>query len=114
MPMRSWILSLALAAPLLTAGCGVQSSIAQRQALANAQFALERVVLKRADVPFLGADPGADLDVVLAVTNPNGITAVLDRLDYEVLVDGQPVGNGATPTLFSVAAGQTAELVLPL
>ncbi|MFN3431514.1 MAG: LEA type 2 family protein [Candidatus Sericytochromatia bacterium] len=106
---------LCLALPMaVLPGCGANSFVAERQAIAQARFEVDHVVLRRADVPWVSPEAGADVEVVLKVTNPNAVTAKLDRLDYTLLVEGQPVGSGATTSDFQVPANGTALLALPV
>lgn len=107
-------LMLALAVPVLAAGCDAANFLAERQAITRASFEFGRAELKGADVPFVSPDAGADLDIVLKVTNPNPITARLDRLDYQVFLEGGQVGTGSMTQDFAVAAGASKELVLPV
>lgn len=112
---RRWIALMCLALPMAALpGCGAGSFVAERQAIAQAKFEVDHLVLRRADVPFISPDAGADLEVVLKVTNPNTVIAKLDRLDYTLLVEGQPVGTGATTSDFEVPANGTALLALPV
>lgn len=113
--MRRWIsLMVAFALPTVLAGCDAVGFLAERQAIARAQFAFERAELVGADVPFLSPEAGADLNIVLAVTNPNPITARLDRLDYDVFLEGAKVGAGTMAQDFAVAAGARKELAIPV
>jgi LEA14-like dessication related protein len=114
--MRHWLIAftLAVTAPALLAGCGTGRAIEERKAIAQATFAFDRVTVERADIPFTSPDAGADLQVVLRVTNPNDITARLDRMDYQVFIEDAAVGTGLFPGGFAVEPGQTAELALPL
>lgn len=104
---------LAIALPVL-GGCDAVGFIAERQAIARAQFEFERAELVSADVPFLAPEAGADMTVVLEVTNPNPLTARLDRLDYELFLEGSRVGTGTMARDFAVAPGATEELSLPV
>lgn len=95
-------------------GCGAMSFLAERQALARAQFEFARAELVGADVPFLSPEAGADLNLILKVTNPNPLTARLDRLDYDVYLEGTKVGTGAMTQDFAVSANTNKELLLPV
>lgn len=113
--MKRWIpVGLALMAPMALGGCDAIGFLAERQAIARAQFEFARAELKGADVPFLSPEAGADMDIVLKVTNPNPITARLDRLDYDVFLEGAKVGAGRMTQDFAVAASSSRELVLPV
>lgn len=94
-------------------GCGAGNYVAERQAIARTTFELAQVVLEGADLP-IGPNPGANLRVGLDVTNPNTLTARLDKLDYQIFMDGLHVGTGALNREFAVEAGQTARLELPV
>lgn len=105
---------LALALPGVLGGCGVAGFLAERQAIAQAKFEFARAELVGADVPFLNPSAGADLNVVLKVTNPNPITARLDRLDYDLFVEGAKVGAGSMTQDFVVSANASKELTIPV
>lgn len=105
---------LTLALPVVLGGCGVADFLAERQAIARAQFEFARAELVGADVPFLTPDAGADLKLVLKVTNPNPITARLDRLDYDVFLEGAKVGAGSMTQDFAVSANASKELTIPV
>lgn len=106
------ILTLALSGAL--GGCDAAGFLAERQAIARAQFAFERAELVGADVPFVSPEAGADLNIVLSVTNPNPLTARLDRLDYDVFLEGAKVGAGSMAQDFAVSAGAKKELSIPV
>lgn len=113
--MKRLALAAALALTPTLAGCeGLMDFIAQRQALAKAEFAFDRVEVQSLDVPYLTPDASAHLRVVLKVSNPNATPARLDRLDYEFFLEGSKVGEGAMTDDFSVEAQAARELVLPL
>ncbi len=113
--MKRLALAAALAlVPTLAACDGLMGFIAERQAITKAEFAFDRVELQSLDIPLITPDPKANLKVVLKVTNPNAITARLDRLDYTFFLEGTQVGEGAMTDDFSVEAGSSRELVLPL
>ncbi|HEY9899968.1 MAG TPA: LEA type 2 family protein [Pantanalinema sp.] len=97
------------------AGCsGLSDFITERQAITKAEFSFERVELQHMDVPVVTPNAKADLRVILKVKNPNAVTARLDRLDYEVYMEGHQVGAGAMTEDFSVEAGGSKELPLPV
>lgn len=113
--MKRLALAAALCLVPTLAGCdSLLGFIAERQAIAKADFAFERVELQSLDIPFLTPDAKANMRVVLKVTNPNPTKARLDRLDYEFFLEGARVGEGAMTDDFSVEAGSSKELVLPL
>jgi len=113
--MKRLALAAALTMVPVLAGCeGLMGFIAERQAISKADFAFDRVELQSLDIPLINPDPKANLRVVLKVSNPNAITARLDRLDYTFFLEGTQVGEGAMTDDFSVEAGASRELVLPL
>lgn len=113
--MKRLALVAALSLVPLVAGCdGLMGFIAERQAITKAEFSFDRVELQSLDIPLLTPDPKAHLRVVLKVANPNAITARLDRLDYTIFLEGTQVGAGTMTDDFSVEAGASRELVLPL
>lgn len=95
-------------------GCDLAQGVAERQAITKAEFAFDHVELKRLDLPLLTPDAGVGLDLFLSVKNPNPVTARLDRLDYTVLLNDANFAAGSMTQDFSVPAGATASLVLPL
>lgn len=105
---------LAAATAAMLAGCGANNFVAERQAIAQTEFTLAQVLLDRVDMPFFGENPGAQMRLALDVKNPNPITARLDRMDYQVFMEGQHVGDGALAQEFAVEAGQTGRLELPV
>lgn len=113
--MKRLAMAAALALTPVLAGCeGLMDFIAQRQAISQAEFAFDRIELQSLDIPYVKPDARANMRVILQVKNPNTITARLDRLDYQVLLEGSQVGEGAMTDDFAVEAGATRELVLPL
>ncbi|HEY9856783.1 MAG TPA: LEA type 2 family protein [Stenomitos sp.] len=111
---RLFPLLFALALPMTVSGCDALGFLAERQAIARAQFDFARAELAGADVPFLTPDSGADLRIVLKVTNPNPLTARLDKLDYDVFLEGTKVGTGTMAQDFAVDANTSKELTLPV
>lgn len=107
------ILALSLALVPLLGGCELLLAAAERQAMLSAHYELDRAELVKLDLP-LSMDAGVDLKLVLKVTNPNRITARLDRLDYDLAVEGTRVGTGSVTQDFAVAAGASQELTLPV
>ena len=107
------MLRVLIAAGLTVAlgGCEVMNAVMQRAALAKADFSLERVALLAADLPFT-PNAKADMQVVLGIANPNDIAVLLDKLDYELFLQGVRVGTGATGGDFSVDPGAKKELAL--
>lgn len=98
----------------LTAGCGVETLLAQREAFTKANFSFSGVELLRTDIPLLTPNAKADLNVKLAVQNPNPIAAALDALDFQLYMDDAPVGSGRVAEAFSVPAGETRTLAIPV
>ncbi|MBO9541452.1 LEA type 2 family protein [bacterium] len=108
------LLSCLLGTSVLAGCSGVPDFIAERQAIAKAEFSFDRVELQHMDIPVITPNAKADLRVILKVKNPNAVTARLDRLDYEVFMEGHSVGTGAMTEDFSVEPGGTKELSLPV
>jgi len=90
------------AALLLTAGCA--NMLQQRQAIVNCSYALKSVALQNIDLS------GGVFRVLLGVTNPNKITAVLDALDFKFYLNDTQVSQGRTTQRLDVPAGQAREL----
>lgn len=59
-------------------------------------------------------DMPLNFTVFLNVSNPNGRRAAVEHLDYVISINDVEFAHGATETSFSVDAGQTAEMKLPL
>ena len=97
---------------LVAVGCQAGDQLAQRAAMANVSYAYDKVEVARIDVPLLTADPRAELRLTLTVRNP--IAATLDPLSYDVFIEGTKVGTGKTAETFTVPAGATSPLVLPI
>ncbi|HEY9721440.1 MAG TPA: LEA type 2 family protein [Oscillatoriaceae cyanobacterium] len=95
-------------------GCGLLGEVAQRAAIANAQFSLQQLKLVNADVPFLTPDAKANFQLGVGVNNPNQIPAQLDKLDYAIALDGTQVGTGSLNQNFSVGPDATGTLTLPV
>jgi LEA14-like dessication related protein len=113
--MKRLVLAATLTLIPVLVGCdGLMGFIAERQAISKAEFAFERIELQSLDIPYLTPNAQAHMRVVLKVSNPNPITARLDRLDYTFFLEGAQVGEGAMTDDFAVDAGATRELVLPL
>lgn len=113
--MKRWVpLWVLLVLPSALGGCDAAAFLAERQAIAQARFEFARAELVSADVPFLTPEAGADLNLVLQVQNPNPVTARLDRLDYDVFLEGAKVGSGRMAQDFAVSAGARKELVIPV
>jgi LEA14-like dessication related protein len=112
MGVERWIMAGAIAACL--SGCGLADFVAERQAISRAEFALDHVDLQHADVPFLTPNGQATLNVVLAVTNPNPVTARLDRMDYTLQMQGTQVGSGSLSSDFAVDPAATKDLTVPV
>lgn len=111
-PLRLALVA-ALALPAALAGCtGLPDFIAERQAITKAEFSFERVELQHMDIPVVTPNAKADMRVILKVKNPNAVTARLDRLNYEVYLEGYQVGTSAMTEDFSVPAGASKELPL--
>ena len=76
MPRRTLAAALAVL-PLL----GACSAIQSRLAIRNCKFDLRNVAVKRLDLT------GATLGVLLGITNPNTVEAILDRLEFDLYLD---------------------------
>jgi LEA14-like dessication related protein len=99
---------------LLIAGCDLLGAIAARQAITKAEFSFKTAEITNLDVPLLVQNPGADLKITLGVKNPNPISALLDKLDYQVMLQGQSVATGELSDEFKVEPGASRDLVLPI
>lgn len=99
---------------LFLSGCDLAGALIERQAITRAEFDFNRANFIHADIPLLVPNAKTDLEIVLEVKNPNPVTARLDRLTYQILLAGSPVGIGALSQDFTVAAGATQELVVPV
>lgn len=95
---------MAAALVAVTAGCA---------ALGRATFAEPMVELRDVQVVGLGLD-GGNLDVILAVYNPNRFSLDAARLTYRVDIDSTPLGIGALEERFVVASGDTSLVRIPV
>lgn len=100
---KSIIVILALAAVAL-AGCAV---------LGRAVFKQPVVQLRDVRLAGLGLT-GGNLDVVLAVYNPNGYQLDATNLHYRLLVDTVEVANGAVTQRNAFRSGDTTMVHLPV
>ena len=93
--MRNVVLACLLALPMTLTGCSdLLSKVTQGIAVTQLQFAFDKVELKRVDIPLITPNASADLLVTLKATNPNPVAAALDRISFDVLMDGNQVGTG--------------------
>ncbi|MCU0649529.1 MAG: LEA type 2 family protein [Gemmatimonadaceae bacterium] len=94
----------ALAATVLLTGC---ASVFRR--------AFDEPIVEFRDVRINGLGmQGGNLDVVLAVYNPNGYSLQGLKLTYNLLVDSTTVGAGAIDGGFTVASKDTTLVRLPV
>lgn len=110
--MRNLLPFLAVSATLLP-GCELLTGFVERQAISKAEFSFNRAEFSRVDIPFITPNAKIEFKVVLGVKNPNPVAAVLDKFDYQLLLQDQTVSTGAMGTDFRVAAGSNQEMVLP-
>lgn len=120
-PLLPPLLAAVLLAAPLAAGCaelgsfaGLGTAIAEHAAISQASFSFEGVRLVKADVPLVTPNAGALLNVDVGVKNPAPTAATLDALDYQLLMEGAAVGAGSLTTGFSVPAGETRTLTIPV
>jgi LEA14-like dessication related protein len=57
---------------------------------------------------------GGSLEIVLGVYNPNGFSLNATRLTYQLVVDDVQFGQGALDSRFTVQAGDTTDVRIPL
>lgn len=98
----------------LVSGCQLIDMINQRAAFTRVGFSYDRADLVSADIPLVTPDAKAHMKVTLNVNNPNTIAATLDSLDYDVFIEGTKVGSGVVSEDFSVPAGETKKLEMPI
>jgi LEA14-like dessication related protein len=82
-------------------------------ALGRATFVEPVVELQQVELLGLGFE-GGNLEVILAVHNPNRFALDASALTYQVDVDSVPLGSGALDSRFVVAGGDTARVRLPV
>lgn len=104
----------ALALAVMVSGCALADMFNQRAAFSQVGFSYDRAELVSTDIPLITPDAKAHLQVTLNVTNPNTIAATLDSLDYDVYLEGTKVGSGVIRDTFSVPAGESKKLVVPI
>jgi LEA14-like dessication related protein len=104
--MRNGIVAGLIGLAVITTACSeLGQQLAERIAVTQLQYALEKVELKRADIPLLAANPSADLLVTVKATNPNTVAAALDRMTFDLFLEGTKVGTGVMSGKLSVPAG---------
>ncbi len=79
--MRFVTVSFAAAVLLAGAACAIKAPTLQVQGLSGAKVGIT----------------GAQLDVVFAVRNPNPDDLLVERFDYELILNGRRVGRGFMP-----------------
>lgn len=95
-------------------GCALANMFNERAAFTKVGFSYDRAELVRADIPLVTPDAKAHMKVTLNVANPNTIAATLDSLDYDLYLEGVKVGSGVMSESFSVPAGESKKLVVPI
>ena len=100
-------------AAIFLSGCELLTAVIERQAISKDEFSFNRAEFTRVDIPFITPNAKAEFKVVLGVKNPNPVAAVVDKLDYELLLQDQSVSSGALSSNFRVEAGGNQEMVLP-
>jgi LEA14-like dessication related protein len=98
---RAAIVAAALAT---TAGCA---------SIGRMVFAEPTVELRDVVVKGLGID-GGSLDVVLGVYNPNRFSLKTVKVTYRVTIDTATLASGETPQRYSMAAGDTTLVRIPV
>ena len=81
--------------------------------LGRAAFEEPVVTLKNVSLQGLGIT-GGSLDVLLNVYNPNGFRLDASQLTYRVFVDTVHVANGVMDSQFTVQAGDSSEVRIPV
>jgi len=79
-------------------GIFAYSEISQRQALEDIQISLQGVDFTR--IGFTSAT----LSISLDMSNPNDITATLDRVDYDIHLNGNYIGSGQITSKTNIPA----------
>jgi LEA14-like dessication related protein len=100
----AWRASAALGLVLFVAGCA---------SLGRLAFVEPSVRLQDVRISGLGFD-GGNLEVLLAVYNPNQFSLDATRMTYRVDVDAVSVGSGALDDRFVVPQGDTSTVRLPI
>ncbi|GEM_PF-1353711 len=97
--------SLAIAGVIIT-----QFSCASlaKKAFKTPVVKVEKVILR--DVSFAGTD----LDVVISVDNPNVVGITLNRLEYELYIEGEKVITGIKTDKLQIAAKRKSEFTIPV
>jgi LEA14-like dessication related protein len=101
---RKFVLATAAVAVLVAAGCS---------ALGRQAFADPIVNLRDVKVTGLGLT-GGNLDVVLAVYNPNHYNLDATRLNYRIQVDSTPLANGVLDNRFTLTNNDTTQVHIPV
>lgn len=106
--MRKWIVVGLMGLSVAGSGCElIGQKVSESLAVTQLRYSLDSVALQRADVPLVTANPSADLMITLKADNPNAVSAALDSLTFDLLMDGTKVGSGALAQKLAVPAGGT-------
>ncbi len=106
-----WRTAILAATLIFVSSCG---AVASRKAIANADFKLDHIDVTHFDEPYSSPHAPFQMNVVLNVTNPDTITAKIDRLDFTLSADGYKVAAGSVTEPLSIAPGATEQLTVPV
>ena len=84
-----------------------QCQVAQRMAILNCRYSLLNVVPSRVGLTSM------DLKLSIQIDNPNPMDVVLDRIGFDLFVNGSKVGSGDIRQQRTIPAGGT-EIIEPI
>ncbi len=84
-----------------------QCQVAQRMAILNCKYSLLNVVPSRVGLTSM------DLKLSIQIDNPNPIDVVLDRIGFDLFVNGSKVGSGDITEQRTIPAGGT-QIIEPI
>lgn len=111
--MKQLALAVLIGLAAVTPGCtDLGQQITGRLAVTQLQYAFDKFELIRADIPLITPNASADVLITLKATNPNAVAAMLDRMSFDLLLDGTKVGTGTLINGISVAANTTQPVAI--
>ena len=106
-PLRRYLILLVTLLMTLQ-GCSLLQAVRQRTAIQNATYNLKAIRLANADLS------GVNFAIDIAVTNPNDIQIIFDRMKYDLIINDKPIASGSTDVQQAIPAGFTKTLTFNL
>ncbi len=104
--IRNLCLALVGASLILTSGCA--NLLQQRMAIKNCNYSLKSVAFGDLDLS------GGVFKILVGVSNPNSVAAILDSLDFDFYLNESHVSKGSTRQALNVPAGEARDLPIDL